>query len=110
MILTTCNVLRLSKEQYKVVDTLSFLSKNMYNYGLYMSRQHFFRNNTVLKFSELWRECKSNENHKILATCAADQTLKIVERSMKSFSSLKKKKDKGWYQAEVNLPHYLSKN
>ena len=110
MILTTCNVLRLSKEQYKVVDTLSFLSKNMYNYGLYMSRQHFFRNNTVLKFSELWRECKSNENHKILATCAADQTLKIVERSMKSFSSLKKKKDKGWYQAEVNLPHYLPKN
>lgn len=110
MILTTCNVLRLSKEQYKIVDTLSFLSKNMYNYGLYMSRQHFFRNNTVLKFSELWRECKTNENHKILATCTADQTLKIVERSMKSFSSLKKKKDKGWYQAEVNLPHYLPKN
>ena len=51
---TTCNVLRLSKEQYKVVDTLSFLSKNMYNYGLYMSRQYYFNNETLLKF----RECR----------------------------------------------------
>lgn len=32
---------RLSKTQFKIVDTLSFLSKNMFNVGLYNVRQYF---------------------------------------------------------------------
>ena len=107
---TTCNVLRLSKEQYKVVDTLSFLSKNMYNYGLYMSRQYYFNNETLLKFRECREICKDNENYSQLPNDAAQNTLQVVERSMKSFISLKKKQDRGYYQAKVNLPHYLPKN
>ena len=107
---TTCNVLRLSKEQYKIVDTLSFLSKNMYNYGLYISRQHYFNNETLLKFRECREICKDNENYSQLPNDAAQNALQVVERSMKSFISLKKKQDRGYYQAKVNLPHYLPKN
>ena len=110
MILTTTCNLRLTKKEFVIVDTLSFLSKNLYNFGLYQTRQYYFENEQVLSFGDNYRICKHNENYKILANCAADQTVKVVERSMKSFSSLKKKQDKGWYQAKVNLPHYLPKN
>lgn len=110
MYLTSCNVLRLSKEQYKIVDTLSFLSKNMYNYGLYMTRQHYFKNETLLKFRDCREICKENENYSQLPNDAAQNALQVVERSMKSFLALKKKQDRGYYQAKVKLPHYLPKN
>jgi IS605 OrfB family transposase len=32
---------RLTKTQFKIVDTLSFYSKNLYNVGLYNERQHY---------------------------------------------------------------------
>jgi IS605 OrfB family transposase len=32
---------RLDKNQFKIVDTLCFLSKNLYNVGLYNERQHY---------------------------------------------------------------------
>lgn len=32
-----------------IVDTLSFLSKNLYNFGLYQTRQYFFANESLLK-------------------------------------------------------------
>ena len=32
---------KLNKTQFKIVDTLCFLSKNLYNVGLYNERQHY---------------------------------------------------------------------
>ena len=85
MILTTTCNLRLTKKEFVIVDTLSFLSKNMYNYGLYMSRQYYFNNETLLKFRECREICKDNENYSQLPNDAAQNTLQVVERSMKSF-------------------------
>ena len=87
MILTTTCNLRLTKKEFVIVDTLSFLSKNMYNYGLYMSRQYYFNNETLLKFRECREICKDNENYSQLPNDAAQNTLQVVERSMKSFIS-----------------------
>ena len=110
MILTTTCNLRLTKKEFVIVDTLSFLSKNLYNFGLYQTRQYFFENEVLLPYVKNYIECKQNENYKILPTCAAQQTLKVVERSMKSFFALKKREEKGVYQETVNLPRYLPKN
>jgi len=110
MILTTTCNLRLTKKEFVIVDTLSFLSKNLYNFGLYKTRQYFFENEVLLPYVKNYIECKQNENYKTLPACAAQQTLKIVERSMKSFFALKKREERGIYQETANLPRYLPKN
>jgi len=38
---TVSTYARLNKTQFKIVDTLCFLSKNLYNVGLYNERQHY---------------------------------------------------------------------
>jgi len=41
VIQTVSNYVRLDKTQFKIVDDLSFYSKNLYNVGLYNVRQHY---------------------------------------------------------------------
>lgn len=41
VIQTVSNYLRLTKAQFKIVDTLCFLSKNLYNVGVYNERQYY---------------------------------------------------------------------
>jgi len=50
MFRTVSNHLRLSKQQYKIVDTLAYHSKSLYNVGLYNIRQHYvtIQENTVI--------------------------------------------------------------
>ena len=110
MILTTTCNLRLTKREFVIVDTLSFLSKNLYNYGLYQTRQYFFANDALLKYNSNYKTCKENENYKLLGSDASQQTLKLAERNLKSFLALKKKQDAGYWQDPISLPRYLPKN
>jgi len=43
MLQTVATYAKLDKTQFKIVDTLSFLSKNLYNVGLYNARQHYHK-------------------------------------------------------------------
>ncbi len=52
---------------------------------------------------------KLHETYRILPSQIAQQTLKLVDRSMRSFFGLLKKKVKGDYQKPVGLPQYLPK-
>ncbi|ADI74311.1 transposase, IS605 OrfB family [Methanohalobium evestigatum Z-7303] len=107
---TTKNYLRMNKQQYWIVDTLSKLSKNLYNVGVYNVRQYYFYNNKFLPYTNNYHYCKNNDNYSLLYSDNAQQVLKIVDRTFKSYFRLLKERKKGNYNRPINTPGYLDKN
>ncbi|MGN0290508.1 MAG: RNA-guided endonuclease InsQ/TnpB family protein [Lachnospiraceae bacterium] len=105
------NVIRhLSKEQYQTLRELCQLSNNLYNVALYNIRQYFFNQKLFLNYENNYHECKNNENYVMLQAGVAQQTLKVADRSFKSFFNLLKKCKTGDYRYhDVKIPHYRKK-
>lgn len=105
------NVIRhLSKEQYQTLRELCQLSNNLYNVALYNIRQYFFNQKLFLTYESNYHECKDNENYTMLQAGVAQQTLKVADRSFKSFFNLLKKCKTGDYRYhDVKIPHYRKK-
>ncbi|NEQ80212.1 MAG: IS200/IS605 family element transposase accessory protein TnpB [Moorea sp. SIO2I5] len=108
--LTQVNNLRLDKQQINALKQMCHLSKNMFNVGLYNVRQYFFQQRKHLRYESNYHHSKENENYTLLPTDIAQQTLKIVDRSFKSFFGLLKLKSSGGYQEKLRLPNYLPKD
>ena len=111
MFLTQTNVIRhLSKEQYDMLREMCRYSNNLYNYGLYCVRQHYFDTKTFLPYESNYHVCKENENYKMLQAGVSQQILRVVDRSFKSFFNLIKKAKGGDYRfQDIKLPHYRKK-
>ena len=105
------NVIRgLSKQQYQVLKELCQYSNNLYNVALYNIRQYFFNEKKFLTYESNYHECKKNENYALLQAGIAQQTLKVADRSFKSFFNLLKKCKTGDYRYhDVKIPHYRKK-
>ena len=102
---------RLSKKEYIALKEMCHLAKNMYNVGLYNVRQHFFETERYLSYESNYHESKHNENYKMLNSNIAQQILKEVDSSFKSFFGLLKKAHSGAYPHEaVKIPGYLKKD
>jgi putative transposase len=110
MYLNQTNRLRLDKQQSDALKRMCHLSKNMFNVGLYNVRQYFFQERKYLSYEGNYHHAKENENYKELPTDIAQQTLKIVDRSFKSFFKLLQLKLSGGYQAKIRIPGYLPKD
>ena len=100
----------LSKEEYLSLRELSHTAKNLYNQAVYNIRQYYFQEKKYLSYQNNYAVLKTSENYKLLNSNMAQQILKEVDGSFKSFFSLLKKKNKGMYNAKVKLPSYLPKN
>lgn len=105
------NVIRgLSKQQYLTLKELCQYSNNLYNVALYNIRQYFFNEKQFLTYESNYHECKENENYALLQAGVAQQTLKVADRSFKSFFNLLKKCKTGDYRYhDVKIPHYRKK-
>ena len=105
------NVIRgLTKEQHKILIELCQYSNNLYNVALYNIRQYFFAQNKFLTYESNYHECKDNENYGLLQAGVAQQTMKVVDRSFKSFFNLLKKcKQVEYRYNDVKIPHYRKK-
>ena len=112
MYLTQSNQIRgLTKQEYLALATLCRLSKNLYNVGLYSVRQFFFAERQYLNYEANYHAVKGNENYKLLNTDIAQQTLKVVDRSFKSFFKVIQKAQGGGYQFnQISIPGYLPKD
>jgi IS605 OrfB family transposase len=107
--LSITNNLRLNNKQYEALRTLSRASKNLYNLGLYNTRQYFFQNNEFLKYPDNYHLCKEDGNYKLMQAATAQQSLKFVERGMRSWFGLLKLYRNGQLEDKPNIPHYLDK-
>jgi putative transposase len=107
MILVEKHIIRSGKYFTQLME-FTRLSKNLYNSGLYATRQHYFEHKKFLNYVNLnnvFVKQKQQDYYKLPAK-VSQQTLKMVEQNFKSFfGSLKSEKTK-----KVKIPKYLDKN
>ena len=101
----------LSKTDYATLRELCHIAKNLTNEAVYNIRQHYFQNGKFLKYETNYRQLKNSENYRLLNSNMAQQILKEVDGSFKSFFGLLKLARKGQYDFKAcKIPGYLPKD
>ena len=103
-------VKHLSKKEFRNLKYLSHIAKNLTNEAIYNVRQHYFQNKKYLSYNENYKMLKNSENYKKLNSNMAQQILKEVDGSFKSFFGLLKLAKNGQYNGKIKLPKYLDKD
>ena len=104
-------VKHLSKKEFRNLKYLSHIAKNLTNEAIYNIRQYYFRNKKYLSYNENYKILKNSENYKKLNSNMAQQILKEVDGSFKSFFGLLKLAKNGQYDnKKIKLPKYLAKD
>ena len=104
-------VKHLSKEEYNILRELCHTAKNLANEAIYNVRQYYFTEGEYLKYEKNYALLKDSPNYKMLNSNMAQQILKEVDGSFKSFFGLLKLAKKGRYAfKDCRLPHYLPKD
>lgn len=101
----------LSKENYLSLKELCHTAKNLTNEAIYNVRQYYFTEGEFLKYEKNYTLLKNSPNYKTLNSNMAQQILKEVDGSFKSFFGLLKlaKKEKYAFK-DCKLPKYLPKD
>lgn len=101
----------LSKENYLSLKGLCHTAKNLTNEAIYNVRQYYFTEGEFLKYEKNYMLLKNSPNYKTLNSNMAQQILKEVDGSFKSFFGLLKLAKKGKYAfKDCKLPKYLPKD
>lgn len=105
------SVYKIQVKPNKYLDKITTLSNNLYNFALFNIRQNYFKNKTFLNYYGNYPLCKENENYKELPSQAAQQVLKQVDNSFKSFFQANKdyKKHPNKYKAKPRILKYREK-
>ena len=103
-------VKHLSKKEFKILKYLCHIAKNLKNQAIYNVRQHYFNKKKYLSYNENYKILKNSENYKKLNSNMAQQILKEVDGSFKSFFGLLKLAKNGQYNGKIKLPNYLDKD
>ena len=104
-------VKHLSKEDYRTIKELCHVAKNLTNEAIYNIRQYYFAEGEFLKYEKNYALLKNSPNYKTLNSNMAQQILKEVDGSFKSFFGLLKLAKQGKYAfKDCKLPYYLPKD
>ena len=104
-------VKHLSKNDYNSIKYLCHIAKNLTNEAIYNVRQHYFKEGKYLSYHQNYSLLKSSPNYKTLNSNMAEQIIREVDGSFKSFFGLLKLAKKGEYSfKDCKLPNYLPKD
>lgn len=105
MILSERHIITKSNPNYKELDRLCFLSKNLYNAGLYRVRQYFFETKEYKNYNNLNKDMvkENNPDYRSLPSKISQQVLKLLDSNYKSFFESFKK------GLNPKIPKYLDK-
>ena len=104
-------VKHLSKGDYRTIKELCHTAKNLANEAIYNVRQYYFTEGEYLSYEKNYALLKNSPNYKTLNSNMAQQILKEVDGSFKSFFGLLKLAKQGKYAfKDCKLPHYLPKD
>ena len=106
------HIIKPNNRYYKELKNLCRLSKNLYNATLYEIRQYFFENKKYLPYPSVDKKFKETNNidYRSLPSQTAQQTMRMVDSSFKSFFKLLNIKNNGSYGKRISIPHYLKKD
>lgn len=112
MRLVEIHIIKPSNKYYKDLIKLCKQSKNLYNTTLFEIRQHFFSTKKYLSYPAVDKKFKESNNvdYRSLPSQTAQQTMRVVDSSFKSFFRLLNLKNKGSYNKKINIPKYLKKD
>lgn len=99
-------------KMFKIVDEYCFKSKNIYNFGNYTLRQLFIKEGKYINDNKLSKLIKHEEPFQDIGSNSAQQTLKLLHRSWKSFFGALKgyQQNPSSFLGRPQIPKYLSKN
>ena len=83
-------VKHLSKDGYRSVRELCHAAKNLTNEAIYNVRQYYFTEGVFLQYEKNYTLLKTSPNYRTLNSNMAQQILKEVDSSFKSFFGLLK--------------------
>ena len=101
-------VKHLSKEDYRSIKELCRIAKNLTNQAIYNIRQHYFAAGKYLKLESNYALLKSSDYYTMLDSNMAQEILKEVDSSFKSFFDLMKQGKSEL--KDYRLPSYLPKD
>ena len=106
------HIIRKNDNSWLFIDNMCWKSKNLYNYANYIIRQEFIKNNSWIRYNELYNLCKNSESYKDLGNNTGQATLRMLDKAWKSFmvsiKSWSKSPEK--YLGKPKLPKYLKKD
>ncbi|MDJ0648566.1 MAG: transposase [Xenococcaceae cyanobacterium MO_188.B19] len=96
---------------WKQIDTLCFLSKNLYNYCNYQIRQSFIFEKIYLGYNQLYHLVKNTPDYKALPAKVSQQVLKLLDKNWKSFFNANKAYNLNpqKFKSRPKLPKYKDK-
>ncbi|MEM7595914.1 MAG: transposase [Cyanobacteria bacterium P01_A01_bin.83] len=105
------HLIKKSKPKWKEIDNLCFLSKNLYNCGIYQCRQAFFNHQPIPNFNQLYHLLKVTDDYKALPCKVSQLIIKQVARTFQSYLAaiIAYKKDSSKFLGCPKLPRYKHK-
>ena len=105
------HLIKASKPEWEEIDNLCFLSKNLYNCGIYQCRQAFFKNQPIPNFNQLYYLLKVTDDYKALPCKVSQLIIKQIAQTFKSYFAafLVYKKDSSKFLGCPKLPRYKHK-
>ena len=100
------NLINPDNELRAVLEFICSESHKLTNCGIYYARQLYFKTSKLIGKYDLEKEYKSNRHYQVLHSQAAQQILRSVAESFKSFKELDKKYSKGELHFKPKLPKY----
>ncbi|MGK7928383.1 MAG: RNA-guided endonuclease InsQ/TnpB family protein [Spirulina sp.] len=96
-------------EYLPFLEYLCRTANKLINCGIYLARQWYFKCGCIPGKYDLEKQLKQNQNFKFLFAQAAQQTLRGVAESFKSFKELSKNYQQGELENRPRLPNYRKK-
>lgn len=92
-----------------VLEFICSESHKLTNCGIYYARQLYFKTKKIIGKFDLEKEYKTNKHYQVLHSQAAQQILRSVAESFKSFKELDKKFSFGELKDKPKVPKYRKK-
>ena len=113
MYLTSVTKLKLNKEQFIVIDSMSYRAKALYNSSLYEVNKHFKENKEYLNYNStdlLMKNHPENTVYRSLPAQVSQQLIKKLHKDYASFFTLLKKKQNNDYDKQIDTPKFKRKD
>ena len=96
---------------WQQIDTLCFLSKNLYNYCNYQIRQSFIFNKVYLNYNKLYHLVKTSPDYQALPAKVSQQILRLLDKNWQSFFAANQvyNTNPDSFKARPKLPKYKDK-
>lgn len=94
------------------IDSLCFLSKNLYNYANYIVRQSFILDQVYLGYNKVYHQVKERPDYKALPAKVSQQILILLDKNWQSFmkANLSYKETPEKFTGKPRLPKYKHKS